>query len=78
MTMLSFKQVESNSKSTVNLFSFLIVWISDTIKTVLLFFQFELKMAVHNAHAKKKNLWSEQLLLLFKEKLVSFSIKPPF
>ena len=29
------------------LLSFLIVWILDTVNMVLLFFQFELKMAVH-------------------------------
>ena len=67
-------------KSTVNevvvgLLSFLIVWILDTGNMLLLFFQFELKMAVQFARTKKKicgtheekNLWSEQLTILFKK-----------
>ena len=61
MTMLSFKQDESNygrkspaNEVVVRLLSFLIVWISDTVNMVLLFFQFELKMAVQAAHTKKK------------------------
>ena len=72
MTMLSFKQVKSNyGKGPMNkvkvvavwLLSFLIVWILDTVNMVLLFFQFELKMAVHAACMKKKicevnNFWS--------------------
>ena len=35
------------SEVVVGLLSFLIVWISDTVNMVLLFIQFELKMAVH-------------------------------
>ena len=40
----------------VGLLSFLIVRILDTINMVLLFFQFELKMAVHAAPTKRKFL----------------------
>ena len=71
MTMLSFKQDEFNygrkspaNEVVVGLLSFLIVivWIPDTANMVLLFFQFELKMAVHAARTKKKmyeviNFW---------------------
>ena len=44
----------------VGLLSFLIAWILDTVNMVLLFFQFELKMAIHAACIKKKHQWSEQ------------------
>ena len=70
MVMLSFKQVESKvRKSTVNnvvvgLLSFLVVWILNIIN--IIFFQFELKMAVHTALMQKR-IWSEQLLILFKK-----------
>ena len=59
--MLPFKQVESNysespaNKVAVRLLSFPILWISDTVNMVLLFFQFELKMAVHATCTKTKN-----------------------
>ena len=60
MTMPSFKQVESNygKKSSANevvvgLLSFLIASILDTVNMVL-FFQFELEMAVHAVRIKKK------------------------
>ena len=58
MIMLSFKQVESNYGKKEpcergGLLSFLIVLIWDTVNMVL-FFQFELKMAVHAALTKKK------------------------
>ena len=89
---LSFKQVESNytvrknPATKVVLLSFLIVWISDTINMVLLFFQFKFKMVVHAICMKKKicevnnfgyvfndctlthkdkNMWSEQVWILF-------------
>ena len=39
----------------VGLLSFLIVWILDTVNMVL-FFQFELKRAVHAALTKKKSM----------------------
>ena len=41
-------------EAVVGLLSFLIVWISDAINMVLLFFQFELKMVVHAACMKGK------------------------
>ena len=76
MTMLSLKQVESNygkkclaNEVVLGLISFLIVWILDTVEMVWLFFQFEHKMAVY-AVRTKKNLWSEQLLILFKEEFI--------
>ena len=57
--MLWFKQVESNygkkeplERVLIELLSFLIVWILDTINMVL-FFQFGLKMAVHGVLTKK-------------------------
>ena len=61
----------------VGLLSFLIVWILDTGNMVLLFFQFKLKMAAHFADTKKKirsthkekDLWSEQLTILFLRKV---------
>ena len=63
MTMLSFKQVESKydkkepgNEVVLGLLSFLIVWILDTVTMVLLFFQFELKMAVQAALTKKKSV----------------------
>ena len=65
MTMLSLKQVKSNygikkgpmNNAVVGL-NFLIVWILCTIN-MLLFFQFELKMAVHAALMKKKSvMWT--------------------
>ena len=64
-TMLSLKQVKSNygikkgpmNNAVVGL-NFLIVWILCTIN-MLLFFQFELKMAVHAALMKKKSvMWT--------------------
>ena len=57
----------------VGLLSFLIVWISDTINIVLLFFQFELKMAVHTACVKKKirEVRVNFILMFFQEELVS-------
>ena len=65
MTMLSLKQVKSNygikkgpmNNAVVGL-NFLIVWILCTIN-MLLFFQFEIKMAVHAALMKKKSvMWT--------------------
>ena len=59
MTIVSFKQVEPNQGKKEpwergGLLSFLIVWILDTVNMVLLFFQFELNMAVYTALTKKK------------------------
>ena len=61
MSMLSFKQVESNSDKKEPcewgcswILSFLIVWISDAVNMVLLFFQFKFKMAVSAALTQKK------------------------
>ena len=46
---------------------FLIVWILHTVNMVFFFsFQFEIKMAVRAARTKKKNLWSEQLPINWK------------
>ena len=67
MSMLSFKQFESNygkkepCKQVVRLLNFLTVWIWDIVNMVLLF-QFKLKMAVHPAFMKKticelSNFW---------------------
>ena len=42
------------NRFVVGLLSFVIVWILNTINVV--FFQFELKMAVHAVYTKKKNL----------------------
>ena len=57
----------------VGLLSFLIVWIPDTINIVLLFFQFELKMAVHTARMKKKicEVRVNFILMFFQEELAS-------
>ena len=69
ISMLSFKQVESNNKNKEPckqgcswIIGFLIVSISDTVNMVLPFFQFELKMAVHSPFTKKRiyevnNFW---------------------
>ena len=90
-TMLSLKQVKSNhgikngptNKAVVGL-NFLIVWILDTINMLLLFFQFELKMAVHAALMKKKSVkWTTfdaflrkiSFLMFFQEELASFPFK---
>ena len=75
MSMLSFKEVESNygmkepCKLAIRLLSFLIVWISDSGLGYYFFNS--------NSH-EEKNLWNEQLLIFFKEKLISFSIYLPF
>ena len=61
LTMLLFKQVESNytvrrsptNKVAVTLLNFLIVWTLDTVN-IILFFQFELKITMHAARTKKK------------------------
>ena len=50
------------NKVVVELLSFFIVWILDTVNMVLLFFQFEHKMAAHAALTKEKidevnNFW---------------------
>ena len=68
--------------------SFFIVWISDTINMVLLFFQFKLKMAVRAAFMKKKiyevnNFWyffkkSYFILMFLQEELVSLYNGKPF
>ena len=85
-TMLSLKQVKSNygikmgpmNNAVVGL-NFLIVWILCTIN-MLLFFQFELKMAVHAALMKKKSvMWTTfdaflrkiSFLMFFQEELAS-------
>ena len=89
-TMLSLKQVKSNygikkgpmNNAVVGL-NFLIVWILCTIN-MLLFFQFELKMAVHAALMKKKSvMWTTfdaflrkiSFLMFFQEELASFPFK---
>ena len=79
--MLSFNQVESNhsNKSKVDpcqwrcswIINFLIVWISDIVKMLLLFFQFEFKMAVATCCMQEgkhvNNIWH-----ILKEELISF------
>ena len=93
--MLSLKQVKSNygikkghaNKAVVGL-NVLIVWILDTINMVLLFFQFELKMAVHAALMKKKSVkWTTfdaflrkiSFLMFLQEELASLlSTERPF
>ena len=65
---------KSPSKEVLaGLLSFLIVWISDTINIVLLFFQFELKMDVRTACVKKKicEVRVNFILMFFQEELVS-------
>ena len=57
-----------------------IVWISDTVNIVLLFFQFEHKMTVHAACKKKKicevnNFWYFFKELISEQLLMSFSVK---
>ena len=76
-TMLSLKQVKSNhgikngptNKAVVGL-NFLIVWILDTINMLLLFFQFELKMAVHAALMKKKICDVNNFWCIFKKNFI--------
>ena len=46
---------KSRANEVVGLLSFFIYWILDTLNMVLLFFQFELKMAVRAARTKKKS-----------------------
>ena len=48
----------------------IIVWISDTVSIVLLFFQFELRIAEHAAHIEKK--FCEVNNFFFKKELISF------
>ena len=75
--MLSLKQVKSNygvengrvNKAVVGL-NFLIVWILDTINMVLLFFQFELKIAVHAAFMKKNICEVNNFWCIFKKNFI--------
>ena len=75
--MLSLKQVKSNygikngpvNKAVVGL-NFLIVWILDTINMVLLFFQFELKIAVHAALMKKNICEVNNFWCIFKKNFI--------
>ena len=73
----------------VGLLSFLIVGILDTVNIVLLFFQLELKMAVHAARTKRKFLkWTtfdtflrkvNFIFMFFQEELASLvSAGKPF
>ena len=75
------------SKAVVGL-NFLIVWILDTINMLLLFFQFDLKMAVHAALMKKISVkWTTfnaflrkiSFLMFLQEELASLlSTERPF
>ena len=69
MTILSFKQVASNySKKEPceqgGLLSFLTVWILDTIN-MFVFFSIQTQNDCTRCTQEEKNLWSEQLLMLF-------------
>ena len=59
-------------EAVVGLLSYLTVWISDTIN-MLLFFQFELKMAVHAACVNEKicEVRADFILIFFQEELAS-------
>ena len=94
MTMLTFSEVDYVVIQTsmklgrespaievvIGLLSFLVVWISDTMNMVL-FFQFQLKMAVHAMHKRKIVKWKtfdtflrsiNFIFMFFQEELPSF------